>query len=113
MEVSSLLIYLGLLYVLYKVLDTWIRSYKLGNLASKYIFITGCDSGFGNLFAKRLDKLGCHVFAGCLTEKGEDELRKVCSDRLVTLPLDVADHDSVLKACQTVKSKLPDGKGTI
>ena len=96
---------------MYRLIDVWLRKYKLGDLESKYILVTDCDTGFGHDFAKRLDKLGCHVFAGCLTEKGEDELRKVSSDRLVTLPLDVADHESVIKAYQMVCSKLPHGKG--
>ena len=75
--------------------------------------MTGCDTGFGHDFSKQLDRLGCYVFAGCLTEEGEHELRKTTTDRLVTFPLDVADHDSVTRAYKLVCDKLPNGRGTV
>ena len=53
------------------------------------------------------------MIAGCLTEQGETELRKSCSDRLRTLHLDVTNHGNVLKAFDEVKRILPDGKGKI
>ena len=34
------------------------------NPKNKAVLITGCDSGFGFLLAKRLDQLGMIVFAG-------------------------------------------------
>ncbi|KAF8766533.1 Corticosteroid 11-beta-dehydrogenase isozyme 2 like protein [Argiope bruennichi] len=34
------------------------------------VFITGCDTGFGNALAKRLDTKGFHVFATCLFPTG-------------------------------------------
>ena len=55
----------------------------------------------------------CHVFAGCLTEKGEDDLRKQCSSRLKPVSMNVADHDSVLKAYDTVKGMIPQGRGLL
>jgi len=30
----------------------------------KSVLITGCDTGFGLMLAKRLDQIGMHVFAG-------------------------------------------------
>lgn len=70
----------------------------MSNKEDKYVFITGCDSGFGNLLARHLDKLGFCVVAGCYTEKGEDELKKTSSDRLTTVHVDVTDSESVGKA---------------
>uniref|UniRef100_A0A8C4SG11 Dehydrogenase/reductase (SDR family) member 9 n=1 Tax=Erpetoichthys calabaricus TaxID=27687 RepID=A0A8C4SG11_ERPCA len=68
----------------------WLRSRKrVSGISNKYVFITGCDSGFGNLLAKHLDQLGFRVLAGCFTEKGEDELKKTTSEKLVTFHLDV------------------------
>ena len=113
MEVTIFFCYIAFTYFIYKYFIGKRREEWLGSFEEKYVLVTGCDTGFGNKFAKRLDKLGCHVFAGCLTEKGEDELRKVCSSRLVTLPLDVADHASVTKAYTTVCDKLPKGKGKV
>ena len=108
MEVWLIII---ILYILYKVLDRLVRWPLLGNRSSKYILITGCDTGFGNLATKELDKLGCHVFAGCLTETGETDLRKSTSSRVKTFHLDVTNHDSVLKALEFVKKELPAGRG--
>ncbi|KAL3056503.1 hypothetical protein OYC64_019065 [Pagothenia borchgrevinki] len=70
----------------------------------KYVYITGCDSGFGNLLARHLDKQGFNVIAACYTEKGEEELKKITSDRLATLHLDVADSKSVEKAAALIKT---------
>ena len=77
----------------------------------RYVFITGCDTGFGNMLAKRLEALGCHVFAGCLTEAGETELSKSCSSRMQPVSLDVSKPDSVRRAFDIVKQKLVKGKG--
>ncbi len=111
MEVFEALLYLFLAYTVYKILDYLYRLPRIWNLQSRYILITGCDTGFGNAAAKKLDSIGCHVIAGCLTESGETELRKACSNKLKTISLDVASHDSVLKAYEQVKSFLPHGKG--
>ncbi|XP_008276900.1 dehydrogenase/reductase SDR family member 9 [Stegastes partitus] len=83
----------------------WYRELeRVSDKGDKYVYITGCDSGFGNLLAKHLDKLGFRVIAGCYTEKGEDELKKVTSDRLTTVHVDVTDSDSVKKATASIKA---------
>jgi len=107
----GLIVLLGVI-VVYKLLDYVIRIPRIGNYSDRYIFVTGCDSGFGHEVAKRLDSLGCHVFAGCFTERGETELRKICSARVQPVPLDVTDHDSVRKAYELVSEQLQSsGKG--
>lgn len=70
----------------------------LPNLTDKYVFITGCDSGFGNLLAKQLDRRGLWVLAACLTDKGAEELKKETSSRLKTVILNVTDSQSVISA---------------
>ncbi|XP_070694361.1 dehydrogenase/reductase SDR family member 9 [Pempheris klunzingeri] len=83
----------------------WFKeSRRVANIEDKYVYITGCDSGFGNLLAKHLDKLGFRVIAGCYTEKGEDELKKVASDRLTTAHLDVTDSESVGRVAALIKT---------
>ncbi|XP_018425097.1 PREDICTED: retinol dehydrogenase 16-like [Nanorana parkeri] len=67
----------------------------LPNLTSKYVLITGCDSGFGNLAAKQLDRRGLNVLAACFTTKGAEDLKKETSRRLQTVILDVTDSQSV------------------
>ncbi|XP_072253187.1 dehydrogenase/reductase SDR family member 9 isoform X2 [Leuresthes tenuis] len=83
----------------------WYKETKrVSNKEDKYVYITGCDSGFGNNLAKHLDKLGFRVIAGCYTEKGEDELKKISSDRLTTVALDVTNTESVSKAAAFIKT---------
>ncbi|XP_060073990.1 retinol dehydrogenase 16-like [Ylistrum balloti] len=98
--------------LIFFLVGRWIiRSRKLGDLSGRYVFITGCDTGFGNMLAKRLDSLGMNVFAGCLTQKGQQDLDKATSKRLVTIALDVTSEESILKAYNEVRQKLPNGKG--
>ncbi len=74
----------------------------------------GCDSGFGNALARRLDSLGLMVFAGCLKygQAGERELVEECSDRLHTLQLDVTDPEQIQETLIRVKGYLSPDKGT-
>jgi len=101
----ALSVLLGI-YLLYKFVDHIVHLLRVGNYSDRYIFITGCDSGFGHALAKRLDSLGCHVFAGCFTEKGETELKKLHCEWLQPVPLDVTSHDSIGRAFEVISSKL-------
>ncbi|KAG8536948.1 hypothetical protein GDO81_025363 [Engystomops pustulosus] len=82
----------------------------LDNITGKYVFITGCDTGFGNLLAKQLDKRGMKVLAACLTEDGAENLKKETSSRLQTIILDVTDSKSVSSAAERV-SKIVGNEG--
>ncbi|XP_046569854.1 retinol dehydrogenase 7-like isoform X2 [Haliotis rubra] len=97
--------------VAFLLLKELMRLPTVGKYGERYVFITGCDTGFGNLLAKRLDSLGFNVFAACFSERGADELRKVSSARLKTLSLDVTKPDSIVKARATVEKQLPSNKG--
>ena len=79
------------------------------NLNGKYVLITGCDSGFGRETAIRLDKMGVHVLATCLTKEGEQSLKSVTSDRLRTFQMDVTDSQQIAEAFCKV-NKLLRGK---
>lgn len=95
-----LLVVLGLI-LLYR----WYRqSQILTNLTNKYVFITGCDSGFGNLLAKQLDKRGMKVLAACLTETGAEKLKTETSSTLQTRILDITDSKSVSSAAKWVSA---------
>lgn len=72
----------------------------------KHVFITGCDSGFGNLLASRLDARGFHVVAACLTEKGAADLAAAASPRLKTILMDVTDGASVGRAVEFVSREV-------
>ncbi|XP_028737839.1 dehydrogenase/reductase SDR family member 9 [Peromyscus leucopus] len=77
---------------------------KTADITDKYIFITGCDTGFGNLAARTFDKKGFQVIAACLTESGAAALKAKTSERLHTVLLDVTDPENVKKTAQWVKS---------
>ena len=72
--------------------------------------VTGCDSGFGNALAIKLDGIGFKVYAGCLDVRGDgpQELKTKCSDRLNIIPLDVTKSDQVSAATHLVASTLED-----
>ncbi|KAF7670002.1 hypothetical protein LDENG_00090260 [Lucifuga dentata] len=96
---------LGLLvlFCLYR----WIRELpRVPDKTDKYVYITGCDTGFGNLLARHLDKQGFRVIAACFTEKGEEDLKKSCSSNLTTAHLDVRSDDSVNKVAAMIKDRV-------
>ncbi|XP_039079033.1 17-beta-hydroxysteroid dehydrogenase type 6 [Hyaena hyaena] len=101
-------LYLAALVGLYYLLRWYRERQVVSNLRDKYVFITGCDSGFGNLLARQLDLRGLRVLAACLTEKGAEQLRDQTSDRLETVILDVTKTESISAATQWVKERVGD-----
>ncbi|XP_053143865.1 17-beta-hydroxysteroid dehydrogenase type 6-like isoform X2 [Hemicordylus capensis] len=99
-------IYLAALVGLYFLRRWYQERQSVDNLTEKYVFITGCDSGFGNQLAKQLDARGLRVIAACFTEKGAEQLEKATSERLRTTILDITSPDSVAKATQWVKEQV-------
>ncbi|CAH1788686.1 unnamed protein product [Owenia fusiformis] len=93
------------------ILDYVIRLPYIRGIPKKYVMITGCDTGFGNICAKKCDKLGCNVFAACLTEKGAEELKAATSSRVTTFIMNVADQASVRTGYEFVKQNLPKDTG--
>uniref|UniRef100_A0A8C5M6E5 Retinol dehydrogenase 5 n=2 Tax=Leptobrachium leishanense TaxID=445787 RepID=A0A8C5M6E5_9ANUR len=80
----------------------------ISRFSDKSVFITGCDTGFGNLLAKRLSRKGFQVLAGCLTQAGADDLQKVCPVGLKSTLLDVTSSDSISYAVEWAKSQVGD-----
>ena len=80
------------------------------NFTKIIILLLGCDRGFGHALAIKLDQMGFKVFAGCLFNKGEgaEALRKICSNQLDVLQLDVRDPDQVDSAYDSVQERLND-----
>ncbi|XP_062869021.1 retinol dehydrogenase 7-like [Trichomycterus rosablanca] len=95
--------YVLVLIVLYYVMRWFRELERVPDRGTKYVYITGCDTGFGNLLARHLDKCGFCVVAGCFTEKAEEELRKSCSSRMSTVSLDVRKPESIEKAAAFIK----------
>ncbi|AWP09056.1 Hypothetical protein SMAX5B_009487 [Scophthalmus maximus] len=68
----------------------------------------GCDSGFGHALAQRLSHGRVTVFAGVLDVNGPgaQRLRRVASDHLRVLQLDVTDRDQVEAARRDIGSQV-------
>lgn len=102
------------LYITATCLVLWILvwlyrdSVEIEDFANKYIFVTGSDTGFGNLLCKKLDRKGFRVLAGCLTEKGADDLKRVAGPYLKTVLLDVTSQGSIEKAMEWTKKEVGD-----
>ncbi|XP_072703662.1 retinol dehydrogenase 16-like [Ciconia boyciana] len=93
------------LYLLWR----WHRERQtVPKLSEKYVLITGCDSGFGNLLARQLDTRGLRVLAACLTETGAARLRAAASPRLQTVLLDVTSSHSIAAATAWVREHVGD-----
>ena len=90
------------------MISWWKRKANL-DINGKFVLVTGCDSGFGRETAIRLDKMGVHVMATCLTKEGEQRLKSAMSDKLITFQMDVTDSKQIEEVFQKVK-KLVEGK---
>lgn len=91
---------------------SWVRRWiRISDIQKKYVLITGCDTGFGNLLAQRLDMLGCHVFAACLTDSGKNRLQLVTSKRLKAFTMNVTRDEDVAHALDFVTTHLPKDEG--
>ncbi|KAL3880473.1 hypothetical protein ACJMK2_032709 [Sinanodonta woodiana] len=107
MYVTAVCVVITIIYFLLKK-----RNNKmLPDVTSRYVLITGCDSGFGYLLAKLLDSKGIPVFAACLTDKGGESLRNETSNRLTVINLDVTDSQSIKQALDKVENLLGPHKG--
>lgn len=73
-----------------------------------YFIFKGCDTGFGNELARRMDYLGYKVYACCLDPNGEGarKLSNESSERLTMLPLNVVDEKSVQEVKEFVARDL-------
>ncbi|KAG0443389.1 hypothetical protein HPB47_014973, partial [Ixodes persulcatus] len=79
---------------------------KLVSGDGKAVLITGCDTGFGHLLAKRLAKEGFYVFAGCLFSDGDDAKELKSLPNVHVLQLDVTKEGQVELALEEVKKSL-------
>ncbi|KAK3095115.1 hypothetical protein FSP39_010460 [Pinctada imbricata] len=108
---DTMLEWIVIVLVLYLTVQYYRRSVMLEDYKGRHVMITGCDTGFGNMLAKRLDSMGFTVFAGCLTEKGGKDLKTDTSDRLHVVSLDVTKIESIQNAMEVIKSSLPQNTG--
>ncbi|KAI1305982.1 Retinol dehydrogenase 7 [Halotydeus destructor] len=112
--ISPLSGYLALIVLSWKLSHVASKRFlaKYGRVSTigKAVLITGCDSGFGNLLAHKLNKLGFHVFAGCLDRdsKGAAELSTTAHNRRLmhVIEMDVTNDNHILNCRQVVDAEL-------
>ncbi|XP_041945894.1 retinol dehydrogenase 5 isoform X2 [Alosa alosa] len=98
----------GAVVVIWMAVWFYLDSMEVDRINEKYVFVTGCDSGFGNMLCKRLDRKGFRVLAGCLTEKGADDLKRATGPYLKTCLLDITSTESIQKAFEWTKKEVGD-----
>ncbi|XP_063035322.1 LOW QUALITY PROTEIN: retinol dehydrogenase 5 [Melospiza melodia melodia] len=104
-----MLLYLLLLALLWALLWLLRDRRTLPSVRDKHVFITGCDSGFGRLLARRLARQGYRVLAACLTPQGAESLRgDTPGAHLRTVLLDVTRSDSIRRAAEWVHREVGD-----
>ncbi|CAJ0592456.1 unnamed protein product [Cylicocyclus nassatus] len=108
MEVGTLLLAFGIAFIFYVIFRWFIERFEIGNLETRAVFITGCDSGFGRDLAIRCAKKGMPVFAGCLLEKSISEYRELSENFRIPIDafiVDVSKDDSVANAKRYLELK--------
>eukprot|EP00041_Stephanoeca_diplocostata_P033144 m.1086734 g.1086734 ORF g.1086734 m.1086734 type:complete len:366 (+) comp24280_c0_seq21:135-1232(+) len=76
------------------------------------VFITGCDSGMGEVSALHLAKIGFRVYAGCFLQSSDAQLQEKFNKQsnnkgsISYVPLDVTKTESIQQAHATVEKDL-------
>jgi len=109
MRWAALLVWLGVLlllipvmplYAVYWLWDKLLRQRRRIDSACKAVFITGCDTGFGNMLSKRLASKGVRVFAGCLFR---ESLENFLEPNIEALECDVTKEDHVTRVLERIR----------
>lgn len=98
--------WVALLIIIIQFLRWLYRFHYVDRLKERCILVTGCDSGFGEKLCLKLDRMGCQVFACCLTNKGIENLKNLSSSNVRTYLLDIRDSVSVQRVADEVKHEL-------
>lgn len=72
---------------------------------SSWVYVTGCDSGFGSIVVQYLTAKGFGVFATHLLPESADKLR-AAGDHIFPLHVDITKQESVDAAAQEISAKL-------
>lgn len=92
-------------YVSMKVYNfSHVHIYGHVNALKKCVLVTGCDTGFGHLSAKRLSDLNFHVFAGCLDTSSPGALELAQVKNVTVLQLNVTQAEQVAAAVERVQT---------
>jgi NAD(P)-dependent dehydrogenase (short-subunit alcohol dehydrogenase family) len=70
------------------------------------VVVTGASTGIGRACALSLDALGFRIFAGVRKSSDGESLRRVASDRLTPVFIDVTDKQSIAAAAESVSREV-------
>ena len=81
---------------------------KYNDPFDKVILISGCDTGFGQLFAKYLNRKGYHVFASCLNEQSCGQLKEDAEQpsRMIAFVMDITNDEHIENCFRLIKNYL-------
>ncbi|XP_050046663.2 retinol dehydrogenase 5-like [Dermacentor andersoni] len=74
-------------------------------VTGRAVFVTGCDTGLGQVIALGLQQKGFVVFAGCLDLTSEGS-RNLMSHSITVLHVDYLKHNTLVRAYEDVKERL-------
>lgn len=75
---------------------------------SRYIFISGAESGIGLASSIRLHAEGFHILAGVLPGQDPTSLDPIKGERLTLIPIDITRDDSISSAVQQIRLVIGD-----
>ncbi|KAH7933696.1 hypothetical protein HPB49_015952 [Dermacentor silvarum] len=91
----------------------WLAQFLWSNALTKHVegdgkavLVTGCDTGFGNLLAKRLSNERFFVYAGCLDANGDGARELSKNSSIQVVQMDVTNEDQIENALVTIKNTL-------
>jgi NADP-dependent 3-hydroxy acid dehydrogenase YdfG len=83
-------------------------------MSFNYVYITGCDSGFGKLSLALFEKEGLKVFAGVFLKDTVDKLKlEYPSGQILPILLNVTSEASVAEASRFIKETLQKNNGKL
>lgn len=107
-----------LLWIIHRIITNTVKisGFKPGSNCQKTVLVTGCDSGFGHHLVLKLISEVIVTFAGCLTNNGEELLRKQAialkrEKNLITLRLDITKQETIGDALDIVTRSLSSNQG--
>lgn len=90
--------------------NSFYRKWFIKSVSSsdKVVLVTGCDTGFGNLFAKYLNKKGYHVFASCINEQSLNHLKYEAEfpEKLFPFLMDITKDDQIQNCYELIEDYL-------
>ncbi|CAM4795156.1 unnamed protein product [Rotaria magnacalcarata] len=106
-QLANMIFIIGFVLFLYIIYGLYQHFFPASNIdpRSKYVLISGCDSGFGNALAIEFDKQGFNVFAGIYSADSKSVVTEQLSSRATIFLLDITRQEDIDSAYEMIKKK--------